>query len=73
MNLVNSGEYDLDTKRIYAISDIHTEFYKSASEIFDTIQWQPATHLILAGDIGVVCTKSVFPPHLGEDRREYSG
>lgn len=43
--------------RIYAISDIHSEFYKSAREVFDSIQWCAATHLVLAGDIGVVSTK----------------
>ncbi len=43
-------------KVIYAISDIHTEFYKSAEEVFDAIQWRSATHLVLAGDIGVICT-----------------
>jgi len=43
---------------VYAISDIHTEFYKSAKEIFDIIPWQPATHLVLAGDIGVVSYNS---------------
>lgn len=44
-------------KTIYAISDIHTEFYDTADEIYDAIQWRYATHLVLAGDIGVVKTK----------------
>jgi Icc-related predicted phosphoesterase len=44
-------------KVIFAISDIHTEFYESAQEVFDIIPWQPATHLVLSGDIGVVSRK----------------
>ncbi len=44
-------------KKIYAISDVHTEFYDTAEEVFDSIEWQQASHLVLAGDIGVVCTK----------------
>lgn len=44
-------------KTIYSISDIHTEFYDTAEEIYDAIQWRTATHLVLAGDIGVVKTK----------------
>lgn len=42
---------------IYAISDIHTEFYESAQDIYDSIQWRTATHLVLAGDIGVITSK----------------
>jgi Icc-related predicted phosphoesterase len=45
-------------KSIYAISDLHTEFYSSAQEIFDVIVWHPASHLALAGDIGVVLNKA---------------
>ncbi len=48
---------DTNKKVIYAVSDIHTEFYESAEEVFDSIQWRTATHLVLAGDVGVVCTK----------------
>lgn len=41
-------------RSIYAISDVHTEFYDTAKEIYDKLPMSPATHLVLAGDIGVV-------------------
>lgn len=47
---------DKENRCIFAISDIHTEFYSSAKDIFDSIKWSTASHLVLAGDIGVIVT-----------------
>lgn len=39
-------------KSIYAVSDVHSEFYADATEVFDIIPWTDADYLVLAGDIG---------------------
>ncbi len=44
-------------QRIFAISDIHTEFYDSAESVFNSINWPDADILVLAGDVGNPTTK----------------
>jgi 3',5'-cyclic AMP phosphodiesterase CpdA len=57
---------------IFLISDVHTEFYNSASDVFDNITWPEATHLVLAGDIGCVSTKfDILREFLEKCRKKY--
>jgi len=52
--------------RIWAISDLHLEFYKSAQELFNLLvpRLPKADVLILAGDIGYAVEKFKFHPQV---------
>jgi len=57
---------------IFLVSDLHSELYTSAQEVFSKVSWSPADILVLAGDIGnIVLQKQIYKDLLTLCKAQY--